>query len=134
MEAQNVHDHGGDGCFTVASPNDHADFIFGLLVKILRIGEYFQSQFLCTQQFRVILPGVHSQDDCIQVTSDCFGKPAFTVRQQPVFSQTASGRFKNLIIRTSNLVPFLVQGNGQIVHGTSANGYKMYIHFYVFRA
>src|SRR5690606_27702231 len=70
--------------------------------------------------------GVHSENHCIQVSCNLFGKPTCFFWQETPLFQPGGRRFKDGIVRTRNPVSFFVQGDGKIVHGVSANGNKLY--------
>ena len=80
-----------------ASHND-ADFVFGLLVEVLGERVYLQSQLLGAQQFGVVLPGVHAQNDGIEVFGDTLGVPSHLFWEQSGCLQVRFGRVENLVI------------------------------------
>ncbi len=124
----NMQYHGRYGGFTVAPADHHPGFVFGLLKKEFRVAVKFQVQFLCPTELRVIWFGMHAKDDCIEFRSYAFGEPPEFIRQQASALQTAPGWLINDVIAPRNLIPFVVEGQCQVVHGTTSDGYKMYPH------
>ena len=80
------------------------------------------------QQFWIVGLGMHAQDNSVQIGVDFFWKPPKNGGQQAFGLQTRLGRFKNSIVAACNLCAFEVQGQGKVVHGTSSDGDKMYVH------
>ena len=125
---QHMQYHGGGSGLTVAAADYHAGLLFRLLVEVFGVAVYLQSQFLGAQQLGVVLAGVHTQHDGIEVVGYPFGMPAITVGQQPIPLQAAFCRVEYLVVRARYRVTFQMHGYCQIVHGTATDCYKMNIH------
>ncbi len=127
--AQDVHDHGGDGGFAMAAADNHADFFACLLKEKLRVGEDLQAQFPGSEELGVVASGVHAQNDGIEVGGDFSGEPSRGFGQQSAGRQPPPGGLHDLIVGTSDQIPFMMEGQGQIMHGAPSDGNKMDSHF-----
>ena len=117
------------GCgLAVAAADDDAELVFRLLVKVFGIAVDLEPHLLCLQQLRIVGVGMHSEHHGIKVGGYPFGMPALVGGQQPCRCQTAAGRVEYLVVRPGDIISFLVQGQRQVVHGTAADGNKMYFH------
>ena len=125
---QHVQNHGGSGGLAVTAANHHAGFRLRLLVEVFGIAEYLDAELLRPEQFWIVGAGMHTQHNGVEIGRDALGVPAVAFGQKPIPLKSAAGWVENLVVGACNMIPFLVQGDGQIVHGAAANGYKMYIH------
>ena len=85
---EHMKNHGGDGSLAVAAADNDTGLVLALLVEVFRIGIHFQTQFLGTNEFRVIDAGVHAEDDGVIRLVELLGIPAPLRRQDAFFGQT----------------------------------------------
>ena len=126
-----MQDHGCGGRLAVRSGDHDAFLPFRFVKDELRIGIHRQSQFPGADQLRIVDPRVHPEDDGIDLRGDLFRKPAFLRREQTGLRQTGAGRFVDHVVRTGHGMTFLLQGERQVVHGSSSYGDKMNPHRYI---
>ena len=126
---QHMQNHGRGGGLAVAAANDYAGLVLRLLVKVFGVAVYLDTQLLCPQQLGIVSTGMHTQHDGVEVGGDALGMPAETVGQEPVALEAAAGGVEDFVIGARDVVAFQVEGDGQVVHGAAADGYKMDVHF-----
>src|SRR5687767_15252835 len=68
---------------------------------------------------------MHSQYDDVCGGRYFFRIPTLFWGQDSIFGELCSRRFKDFIIRSSDLMASLFQSNSQVVHDTSRDGDKM---------
>ena len=132
MILQHMQNHCRNGGLAMTATHHNTELVLALLVQKFGIGIHLDTQLVGTNQFGIIQAGVHPQDDRIEVGRNLVGIPADGVGKESIFLQTAFGGIENLVVGTGNGVTFLVKGDGQIVHGATADGNKMYFHDRIF--
>lgn len=125
---EDVHNHGGGGGFAVAPADDDAAFVFGLFVEVFGVAVYADAEFLGTQEFGVVLAGVHAEDDGVECRGDFLGKPSPRFGQKACLLQAGFGGFEYFVVGSGDVVSFFMEGECQVVHGGAADGNKMYVH------
>ena len=125
---QGMQNHGSDGGFSMASGHHHA--LFGLCGEAQKLGVTLdpQPELLGLKQFGVVHAGMHSQDDHIDVRGDSLDVPTLCFRKQSCRRQTSSTRLKNLVVASRHHMSGVGQGQGEVVHGASANCNEMNPH------
>ena len=125
---QHVEHHPRDGRLPVRTA-DHRPSLLGCgVVKELGVRLHRQSQGLRGQQLRVVCAGMHAEDDGIEVAVQSLWKPTFCLGQDPRGGQARPRRFEDGIVGARDRVASIVQRQGQIVHGASADGNEVNPH------
>ena len=125
---EHMHNHRCRRRLPVAASHHDAPFPARLLVEILRVAVYPHAQFLCPQQFRIVLPRVHPQDDRVRLPRDFLREPPPRFGQQPGVLQPRPRWLEYLIVRPRHVITFLLEGERQVVHGSPADSDKMDVH------
>ena len=71
---------------------------------------------------------MHAQHYCVEVGCDASRVPSDGWWQKPIALQPCACGIKDFVIRTGDLVSFQMKGDGEVVHGTAANGDEVCFH------
>ena len=122
---QHVYDHAGDGGLAVTAADDHTGLALGALVEVRGVTVHRYTQFLCAFQLGVVQSRVHAEDHGRKSGMDAQWIPAQAIGHQPQAIQAAAAGLEDLVVTTRHLQTLLVQSDGQVVHGASADGDEM---------
>ena len=126
---QDVEDHCRSGSLAMAATDNDARLLLRLFVEVFRVAVDFETQLLRTEEFGVVVAGMHTKDNFVDVFGDSVGVPPYLLGQQAVLLESALGGIKNLIVGTCYMIAFEMKGYGEVVHGTSSYGNKMDVHY-----
>ncbi len=113
----------------MAAAYDDTHLVYGLPVEVLGERVDTDAEFACAEQFGVVLAGMHTKDDGVDVRGDVFGVPAHLRGQEPCIAEVGARGVKDFIVGTCDDVSlFAGYCDCQIVHGSTSDGDKMYSH------
>ena len=118
----------------MASSHHHAPFVAGGVAQEFGVRLDAKAQSLGFDEFRIVLSGVHAQDDEVQIRGDSRWVPALCFGEKPSPIEPAPGRFKNLVVAASDVVSRGVQRQRKVVHGAAAHGDEMNSHGWKFKS
>ena len=123
-----VEEHGGDGRFAMASGDDDAALVAGRTVQVFRVADHVEVQLPGPGELGVVLPGMHAEDDRIQLAVDPFGVPTHGCGQESLRFEPAPAGVVNGVVGTGDGVALMVEGEGEVVHGRAADGDEVNVH------